>query len=585
MVKKTQTDAGEEPSPSEMEKMDKLISEAMRSLGWLMPRTDEEVRLAELAMQAAQEEEQARRIEEEEWPEILFERDESPEFTAYKEPSCLLKAEPVVPKKSRISLAVMPLFATSDASHHVESRIFLDFSDQLIRKLSAAGFNTIRPASSSRMFTTPGTRAQAGPSLHVDYILDASVVETRPAFCANVSLVRVYDGQLMLQTTYRANARDDVIHAESSLAEEVALVFQPNLTAEQRRHLTKCLTTNVDAYFEFKVGRDCFNQFNEAGLQAAVGHFEKAFQLDPKFADAYACASETLIWLAQLGIGYQRKTSAELFNLAREYADRALALGSNIANAYAAKGFINIFFEPDWRAAAGDFQKALALDVNCFAAHVGWAELLCAQGQFPEALAEIDLALVIDPTSLICNVVKGIIFYEARQWMQSLKQFEDTLELHNHLSKKFSDTYAASPDTIFYGLSLCYVQLGLLKKAQKAATLATRCARGHPTKLALRAYVYALAGKKDAALAILKRLLEQHQEDCISFHLALIYIALFEKNQEHAAEYKDKAFQYLLAACEKQDCWRFLLRVDPRLDPLRLDKGFAALVQNSLDAF
>jgi tetratricopeptide (TPR) repeat protein len=579
MGKKTQTDTGDESSSRETERLDGMISNAMRSLGWLLPRTEEEVRLAELEMQAAQEMHSAQA--EDEWPDILLEPQDASPLSSHEEPShYMLPVQLNGPEMSHISLAVLPFLTTSDDPGRAESSIFLDFADQLIRKLSDAGFNIIRPAWSSRMFTAPDDRAEAGPSLHVDYILDGRVVEKRASFDATISLVRVRDGESLLQTTYRANARDDVIHVEGSLAEQVALVFQPDLSREQRARLNRALTTNVDAYFEFKLGRDCFNQFNEAGLTNAVAHFERAFHLDAKFADAYACAAETLIWLAQLGIGYQHKTYAELFTLARSYADTALTLDQSIANAHASQGFINIFFEPDWTASAACFRRALALDPNCVAAHLGWSELLSAQGRFRKALAEIDLALAIDPNSLICNVVKGIIYYEARQWEQSLEQFASTLELHTQLVRRFYNSYESlPPDTIFYGQALCYVQLVMLEKAQRAATLATRCSHGHPLKLALRAYVYAIAGKRDKALAIIRELLKQDQQKYIPFHLALIYVALLEKNPEHAAKYKGRAFRYLRKAYETRDCWLFLSQVDPRLDTLRLDPRFATLGQ------
>src|SRR5262249_55730203 len=83
-------------------------------------------------------------------------------------------------------------------------------------------------------------------------------------------------------------------------------------------------------------------------------------------------------------------------------------------------------------------------------------------------------------------------------------------------------------------------------------------------------HAYALAGRKEDARQILKRLKELSRHGYVSpYHTALIYIGLGEK--EEALAWLEKAY--------KDHYWMMaFLRVDPRLDPLRSDLRFQDLL-------
>jgi tetratricopeptide (TPR) repeat protein len=85
----------------------------------------------------------------------------------------------------------------------------------------------------------------------------------------------------------------------------------------------------------------------------------------------------------------------------------------------------------DWDFAGGEaeFKKAIDLDPNDATAHQWYAENLgMLGGREQDALREIDLAHLLDPTSLIIRRVKGSVLVAARRYDEAIavcKQLQD----------------------------------------------------------------------------------------------------------------------------------------------------------------
>jgi tetratricopeptide (TPR) repeat protein len=90
----------------------------------------------------------------------------------------------------------------------------------------------------------------------------------------------------------------------------------------------------------------------------AAKYYERATQLDPSYALAWAGLSGVLEWQASRGI-----IRAEEGNrLAREAVERALALNPNLATAHAQMGRLKQRVDFDWAGADASFQQAIAIE-------------------------------------------------------------------------------------------------------------------------------------------------------------------------------------------------------------------------------
>jgi len=84
---------------------------------------------------------------------------------------------------------------------------------------------------------------------------------------------------------------------------------------------------------------------------------------------------------------------------------------------------------------------------------------------------------------------------------------------------------------------------------------------------ALLGYLYAVAGRKAEAHALLEELKARLGSE---FEIALIHIGLGDI---------DQAFEWLEKAYNKRDQYLLYLRVDPNMDTLRSDPRFANLLR------
>jgi TolB-like protein/thioredoxin-like negative regulator of GroEL len=539
---KEKCERGRDSLPEGKGTTERLIEEAVRSLGWGTPRN-----VGELGRDESARETDA------EWPSLLQEiPEEQPAWTR------------------DFSLAVLPFRVEG---HSGEGTVALDIADSLTTRLGEVGLPNVRPASTSLKFNVPQDASKAGSLMNVKYVIDGSVRQTELGLCVRARCLSVFNSEPLWEESYRGDSRD-VLGVENSLAEKVALNFRPNLNDELRARLRRRGTASAAAHLKFKQGRHDFNQFSRAGLNSAVTLLEEAIVLDPEFADAYACAGEALLWLFLLGLVEEEADPAELLGRCRRYADEAVRLVPTLANAHATKAFLDLLAAYDWTAAAQGFIRALELDPNCAFAHIGLALIMTSRKMFDEALAEIDRALVIDPTSLICNVVKGLIHFQARAWRASEKQFDHTLVLYRRFWEYSRGTHeAVPPDTIFFGQALAFIGQGRLEDARKAAKKAARYSHGHRVKCVLLAYVYILLGRRREAQKILDQIPEAYKESRIPFHIALTYAALCEKEPVNKEQHAAQAYRYLSLAVENRDYWALWLAADPRLDILRSDRA------------
>ncbi len=166
-------------------------------------------------------------------------------------------------------------------------------------------------------------------------------------------------------------------------------------------------------------------QRTPASLAAAKGAFEEAIAKDPGYAPAHSGLAVTYLLLRE----YATMPHDEAYRLAAQAAGRALALDPNLAGAHAVMGFIDFFSR--WRAeeATREFETAIRIDPNSAMAHHWYGSMLMHQGRSAEALAELDRAQHLSPTSNAILATKALALGYAghrREGVRLLESLERT---------------------------------------------------------------------------------------------------------------------------------------------------------------
>jgi hypothetical protein len=124
-------------------------------------------------------------------------------------------------------------------------------------------------------------------------------------------------------------------------------------------------------------------------------------------------------------------------------------------------------------------------------------------------------------------------------------------------------------DAAYYFRSLVSEQKGMFENALMDTQMGSAFAEGNFLHKLIKAHVYSMTGKKDEAL---RELNELPEGKWISpFHIALVYAHLNEEEEE--------AIRQLEIADKTKDPWLLLFKVDSRVEMLRDNPRFAALLR------
>ena len=297
-----------------------------------------------------------------------------------------------------------------------------------------------------------------------------------------------------------------------------------------------------------------WNQRTPAALQKSISHFEKAIQIDPAYAAAYAGMADSYLTLQDDGLLPTLKATAEAKRAAGEALRRDDMLAEphiSLAHAY--------FHEFNWLSSEREFKCGLELNPNYATAHFYFANYLLVMEQFQQALAEARCAQALDPVSLPAGANVAVSLYFGRQYDQAIEQSLQVLETDPNFARSYED------------LGRAYWEKGMWREAITAFKKAVTCSARGSGYLASLAHAYALAGRHTEALNLLKELIDLARKQYVSpFAFALVYAGMGKKNQAFA--WLDQAYQERASALP-------FVKVNPRLISLHSDPRFHRLLR------
>jgi len=129
----------------------------------------------------------------------------------------------------------------------------------------------------------------------------------------------------------------------------------------------------------------------------AIGYYEEAIRLDPRYALAYAKLVPAAVNLATSLGGVAAKEQQEMIAKARASAKSALAVDPNLAEAHLAQGVVLRQFDFNFGAAEAEYRRALELAPQDPAVTSNLATLISSLGQLDEAVALGQRAIALEP--------------------------------------------------------------------------------------------------------------------------------------------------------------------------------------------
>jgi len=195
---------------------------------------------------------------------------------------------------------------------------------------------------------------QIGRDLSVQYLLENSVRESGNHMRLTTQLIQAKDQTHLWSQDYDYPAKD-ILNIEEDVAKAVAREIQLRLTSKQQAELAQAHPVNPAAFDAYLQGYFFFERNTNKDTDMAAKYYERATQLDPSYALAWAGLSRARNWEAEEGLIPRQEGRS----LSREAIERALALDPNLAEAYSQMGRLK-FVDFDWVGGDDSIRRAIA---------------------------------------------------------------------------------------------------------------------------------------------------------------------------------------------------------------------------------
>ena len=392
----------------------------------------------------------------------------------------------------RFTICVLPF---ANMSGDPEQEYFSDgITEDIITDLSKISALAVTASNSAFMYK--GKRVdilQVARELKVSHVLEGSVRKAGGRVRINAQLI---DGETNNHVWAERYDRDssDIFALQDEISHAIVKALKLRLLPEEKKAIERRGTESVEAHDLYLMARQIYvtNQGDERTSQAIVRACTRATEIDPNYAQAWALMAMGYRSLRELGVQSDDGMVA---------AERALALNPGLAEAHAVKAYI-----------------------------------LQMQGAKDAAVAEVEVALKLDPESYEANRTAARLAYQLHRFDDAARYFEKAMSLMDsdvnsamlltsvylamgntvgvrhaaEVALRRADTVLARDQNNVVVIAYSAAALGAMGEGERAKARMSRALLLDPDNLDTR-YNFACAlntslGDKDAALEMLEPL-------------------------------------------------------------------------------
>lgn len=294
----------------------------------------------------------------------------------------------------RASIAVLPL--ENRTGDTLFDTLGNGMTEELITRLSRIrGLKVISQQSVRELEGLSLTVAQVADTLGVDHLLKGTAFLHQEAARIEVRLLKVEEESELWRNDYSID-RTNQMRAVEDISDEVSAALLEEVPTLSLRGSPRA--TDSPGYVSYLAGSRLLNTRTRDGLIRAIDAFMSAVESDSTFALAYAALSSAYA----LSITYRYDIGVDAYSsagLALNAAGHAVRLDPELAEAYAARGYISSVALAPAQMVLEDFTRALEIQPNAPNVPAWYANLLVREGYFDQALAEAQRAVALDPLS------------------------------------------------------------------------------------------------------------------------------------------------------------------------------------------
>ena len=288
------------------------------------------------------------------------------------------------------SIAVLPFV---NMSSDAENEYFSDgLSEELLNLL--ARIPELQVAARTSAFSFKGVDAditEIGDKLNVAHVLEGSVRKSGDQIRITAQLIKASDGYHLWSETW-----DRTLVDIFAIQDEIAAAVVDALKVELLGEVPHARVTDPRAYELYLQSRAASNLFTREGLEQAAGLLTQALAIDPDYAEAWSA-----LGVIQTNLTGQGHISPEVgFARARSSAERALKLDPENVRAITGLGWISMYYDWDFQAAARYIGEARRIEPGNASVLNTTAVLNGVFGRRDAMISYYEEALTKDPMSM-----------------------------------------------------------------------------------------------------------------------------------------------------------------------------------------
>jgi TolB-like protein/Flp pilus assembly protein TadD len=332
----------------------------------------------------------------------------------------------LLPRLSRAnldkSIAVLPF---DNFSEDKDNEHFADgIQDDLLTSLAKIG--DLKVISRTSVLPYKGkahNMKEIGRALGVSALLEGSVRRDGDRVRVNVQLINAANDQHLWAEVYERDLTD-VFTIQSALAQEIAVQLKAKLSPDEKARVDTRPTQNGDAYLLYVQAQAIATGPDTEERKKAEALFERAIELDPHFALAYARLSWLQSWLY-----FSIDPAPARLEKARAAANEAIRLQPDLPECHVALGFTYYYGDRDYERALKEFavaQRALPNDAGIYRA-IGAIER--RQAKWKESTANYRRAVSLNPRDAVLLRNLALNYLGARDYPTAAKTLDRSVSL------------------------------------------------------------------------------------------------------------------------------------------------------------
>jgi TolB-like protein len=346
----------------------------------------------------------------------------------------------VSPLPGKPSIAVLPF---DNLSGDPEQEYFSDgITEDIITDLSK--ISGLLVIARNSVFTYKGRAVkikEVGRELGVRYVLEGSVRKANGRVRITAQLADATTEGHLWAERYDRDLKD-IFALQDEVTQKIVAALAVKLTEDEQKRLVRKYTDNMEAYDAFLQGLEYKNRYTKEANVQARQMYERAIDLDPEFAAAYALIGLTHLLEWSLGWSQDPQPLEQAFELAQ----RAIALDDSLPLGHAILGEVYLW-KKQHKQAIAELEKTIALNPNDADGLAILGNVLNWAGRPEKAIGLVKKAMRLNPMYPVVYLwTLGHVYFLMGRYEEAIETLKvvrdrnpDFLPAHVYLAASYSE--------------------------------------------------------------------------------------------------------------------------------------------------